>query len=91
MRKRRDEAPQPIGIDPVLIVSVSLFMILLTFFILLNSLAVPDEKRRRAAIGSLNENFGVLSGGFSLLDGRRRGRGRRTPLARPGGLLDFSV
>ncbi len=45
--------------------TVSLFLILLTFFILLNSIAVLDEKRIRLSIGSLIGSFGSLSGGLS--------------------------
>ena len=45
--------------------TVSLFLILLTFFILLNSIAVIDEKRTRVAIGSLLGAFGGLPGGLS--------------------------
>ncbi len=45
--------------------SVSLFLILLTFFILLNSIAVLDDRRIRLSIGSLLGSFGSLKGGFS--------------------------
>jgi len=48
--------------------TVSLFLILLTFFILLNSIAVLDDQRIRLAIGSLTGSFGSLPGGFSGLD-----------------------
>lgn len=48
--------------------TVSLFLILLTFFILLNSIAVIDESRKRAALGSLIGAFGGLPGGLSPLD-----------------------
>jgi chemotaxis protein MotB len=46
---------------------LSLFLILLTFFILLNSIAVVDEKRTRIAIGSLMGAFGIFKGGTSPL------------------------
>lgn len=65
MRKKKqqsEEAPPNL----IMIMTVSLFIILLAFFILLNSLAVEDEARQRLALGSLMENFGVLSGGFTL-------------------------
>lgn len=65
MRKRKEqseEAPPNL----IMIMTVSLFIILLAFFILLNALAVEDEARQRLALGSLMENFGMLSGGFSL-------------------------
>ena len=48
--------------------TVSLFLILLTFFILLNSIAVLDENRIRVALGSLIGAFGGLPGGLSPLD-----------------------
>lgn len=51
------------------IMTVSLFLILLTFFILLNSIAVLDEKRIRLSIGSLMGSFGSLSGGLSASRG----------------------
>ena len=43
----------------------SLFLILLTFFILLNSIAVIDEKKVRMAIASLVGSFGGMQGGLS--------------------------
>lgn len=51
------------------VMTISLFIILLAFFILLNSIAVPDEKKMHSAIGSLLENFGIDSGGYSVIDG----------------------
>ncbi len=51
------------------VMTVSLFIILLAFFILLNSIAVLDEQKMLSAIGSLLESFGVDSGGYSVIDG----------------------
>jgi len=62
-RKTDDERVGGIGI----MMTVSLFLILLTFFILLNSIAVMDESRVRMAIGSLMGAFGGLPGGLSPL------------------------
>jgi chemotaxis protein MotB len=65
MRKKKqqsEEAPPNL----IMVMTVSLFIIILAFFILLNSIAVEDEARQRLALGSLMENFGMLSGGFSL-------------------------
>jgi len=56
-----DESGQDIG----LVMTVSLFLILLTFFILLNSIAVIDDRRVRLSLGSLLGSFGSLSGGLS--------------------------
>jgi chemotaxis protein MotB len=65
MRKKKqqsEEAPPNL----IMVMTVSLFIIILAFFILLNSIAVEDEARQRLALGSLMENFGMLSGGYSL-------------------------
>jgi len=62
-RKMDDESAANIG----MLMTVSLFLILLTFFILLNSIAVMDESRIRLAIGSLMGAFGGLPGGLSPL------------------------
>ena len=62
-RKIGTEGPVDIG----MVMTVSLFLILLTFFILLNSIAVMDENRIRLALGSLMGSFGGLPGGLSPL------------------------
>jgi hypothetical protein len=41
----------------------SLFLILLTFFVVLASMSIVDSKRQRLAIGSILGSFGVLPGG----------------------------
>ena len=51
------------------LMTVSLFIIVLAFFILLNSIAVPDEHKIRTAIGSLIGSFGRLEGGYSVIEG----------------------
>ena len=51
-----------------MVMTVSLFLILLTFFILLNSIAVIDDNRTRLAIGSLIGAFGGLPGGLSPME-----------------------
>ncbi len=62
-RKIDDESKTNIGVTMM----VSLFLILLTFFILLNSIAVMDDIRMRKAFGSLMGAFGGLPGGLSPL------------------------
>lgn len=57
------------------IMTVSLFLILLTFFILLNSLAVFDEKKIRLSLGSLLGAFGSFTSGSSASN-----TGKLTPL-----------
>ncbi len=42
------------------IMTISLFIILLAFFILLNSIAVVDVKKQRIVVGSIVENFGGI-------------------------------
>jgi len=66
IRKKRimDEGP---GADVGMLMSVCLFLILLTFFVLLNSIAVIDEIKSRLAIGSLVGAFGSFKGGLSPL------------------------
>ncbi|MEJ2657224.1 MAG: OmpA family protein [Desulfobacterales bacterium] len=56
------------GADVGMVMTVSLFLILLTFFILLNSIAVIDDHRTRLAIGSLIGAFGGLPGGLSPME-----------------------
>ena len=66
-KKRSDEASGP---DLIQIMTISLFIILLAFFILLNTIAVIDEQKKLAVLDSLLGNFGILTGGRSLLEGR---------------------
>ena len=63
-KKNDDDSKADIG----MVMTVSLFLILLTFFILLNSIAVVDENRSRLAIGSLIGAFGGLPGGLSPME-----------------------
>jgi chemotaxis protein MotB len=72
----------------IMVMTVSLFIILLAFFIMLNSLAVEDESRQRLALGSLMKNFGVQSGGFSFINGNQGVTTKE--ITRIGKLLDFS-
>ena len=65
MKDRGEEGGS--GPNVGLIMTLSLFLILLTFFILLNSIATVDERRIRIAIGSLIGAFGILKGGESPL------------------------
>ena len=58
----RDDVPK---LDVGLLMTISLFLILLTFFIMLNSIAVIDERKKIVAIGSLMGAFGCLPGGLS--------------------------
>lgn len=64
-KKNMDEGNGP---DIGVVMTCSLFLIILTFFILLNSIAVIDDKKQRLAIGSLVGSFGSLTGGLSPLN-----------------------
>jgi chemotaxis protein MotB len=65
MNQKKKKKVDDDGADIGIVMTVSLFLILLTFFILLNSIAVLDEHRSRVAIGSLIGAFGGLPGGLS--------------------------
>jgi chemotaxis protein MotB len=68
MGKRKKKNDDESGADIGMVMTVSLFLILLTFFILLNSIAVMDDNRTRLAIGSLIGAFGGLPGGLSPME-----------------------
>ncbi len=61
-RRKRAEGGALTGNFVVLMASLSI--ILLSFFILLNSLAILDNTRRRLALGSLAGAFGILPEGL---------------------------
>ncbi|MGA7144671.1 MAG: OmpA family protein [Desulfobacterales bacterium] len=67
-KRKKSNGDVESGTDIGIVMTVSLFLILLTFFILLNSIAVIDEHRSRVAIGSLIGAFGGLPGGLSPMD-----------------------
>jgi len=66
VKKKRDMDDVP-RVKVGLVITVSLFLILLTFFILLNSIAVIDERKKILAFGSLLGAFGSFHGGLSPL------------------------
>lgn len=51
------------------ILIISLFIILLSFFVVLNAISVVDERAKLEAIGSLIGSFGILPGGISPMKG----------------------
>lgn len=67
-KRKRKKNDDDVRADIGMVMTVSLFLILLTFFILLNSIAVVDENRSRLAIGSLIGAFGGLPGGLSPME-----------------------
>lgn len=68
-KKRKKSGGGDIGGALLQMMTISLFIILLAFFILLNAIAVVDDQRMYAAIGSLLGSFGGLSGGYSVIEG----------------------
>lgn len=68
-KKRKQKVNEEPAGNLLQFMTVSLFIILLAFFILLNSIAVPDEHKIRTAIGSLIGSFGRLEGGYSVIEG----------------------
>ncbi len=65
-KKKRAEVAVP---DGNVILFTALSMIMLAFFIVLNSIAVIDTNRKLAALGSLLGSFGILPGGVLLEKG----------------------
>jgi len=65
-KRKRNLDDEPV-VNVGSIMTVSLFLILLTFFILLNSIAVIDDRRMILATGSLLGAFGSFKGGLSPL------------------------
>lgn len=92
MKRNRKKKVQPqSAADGSLIqtITISLFIILLAFFILLNSIAVLNEKKVMAAIGSLLGSFGQKSGGYSIIDGTGE-KNLTVPMTTYTGRVDFS-
>ncbi len=89
MGKKKRQIEEAGGPNLIMVMTVSLFIILLAFFILLNSIAVVDDARQRTALGSLMENFGVLSGGFSVIGGENQ-KVSSELIKKVSSLLDFS-
>ena len=67
MVKKKTDTDDVPRVNVGLVMTISLFLILLTFFILLNSIAVIDERKTIVAMGSLLGAFGSFHGGLSPL------------------------
>ncbi|MDY6823739.1 MAG: OmpA family protein [Thermodesulfobacteriota bacterium] len=89
-RKRKQPQEETAGSGMLQMMTVSLFIILLAFFILLNAFAVVDDLRRREAIGSIRDAFGFLSGGYSVIKWSDESLDEESSNLRGGG-LDFSA
>jgi len=67
---RNNKIAEPKAGDTVIqVMTISLFVILLSFFILLNSIAVVNEQKVFEAIGSLLGSFGIKTSGYTVLKG----------------------
>jgi chemotaxis protein MotB len=67
-KKKTNDKKRPSGLLQMM--TISLFIILLAFFILLNAIAVIDESKKMKAFGSLLGSFGILPGGVSVFKGK---------------------
>jgi chemotaxis protein MotB len=70
MKPRQSQSENTAGQSGIRVLVVSLFIILLAFFIVLNSIGVIDERRKLEALGSLIGSFGILPGGLSPIKGK---------------------
>ncbi|MFQ5579230.1 MAG: flagellar motor protein MotB [Nitrospiria bacterium] len=70
MAKKKPE-PERDPAAGLLVMMVSLNLILLIFFIFLNSIGANDEERVKKALGSLAGRFGILRGGVHLMPGKK--------------------
>lgn len=71
--KKKKRVEESAGSGLIQMMTVSLFIILLAFFILLNAIARESEDRKLVALGSLAKSFNILSGGYSLFKGGEEG------------------
>jgi chemotaxis protein MotB len=67
MGKKKKEEENNSAEAGIRVLTVALFIILLAFFIVLNSIAVVDDRRKLEALGSLTGSFGILPGGLSAM------------------------
>ena len=65
MKPRQSQSENTASQSGIRTLIVSLFIILLAFFIVLNSIGVVDERAKIEALGSLIGSFGILPGGLS--------------------------
>ena len=73
MKRRKTQSEEDAGQSGIRVLTVSLFIILLAFFIVLNSIGVLDERHKIEALGSLIGSFGILPGGLSPMKGEGEG------------------
>ena len=66
--------------------NVTLMMILLAFFIVLNTMSVPSPEKREIALGSLVGSRGLLPGGFSFINTAQKDLSKVAPPIKPQGV-----
>jgi len=69
MAKKKREKITILVSDTFTVLYAALMILLLAFFILLNSMAVIDDDHVKEALGSLLGSFGVLPGGLQVFSG----------------------
>ena len=69
MAKKKKQGGEERTVDGNVVLFTALSMILLAFFIVLNSIAVIDQNKKLEAWGSLLGSFGILPGGVLLNEG----------------------
>ncbi|RLB83842.1 MAG: hypothetical protein DRH17_01170 [Deltaproteobacteria bacterium] len=69
MKSKKRQSGNDADQSGIRVLTVSLFIILLAFFVVLNSIAVVDERRKIVTVGSLLGSFGILPGGLSPMKG----------------------
>ena len=72
LRKRREQPPEWELINVGAMISTSLYILVLAFFIMLTSLSVRDERRERQGLGSLVGTFGIQPSGLSSMESQTR-------------------
>lgn len=70
MKSKKKNSEETAAPDLIKVMTVSLFIILLAFFILLNTIAVVDNEKKLAVLDSLIGSFGIMTGGYSVVEGR---------------------
>jgi len=70
MKSKKKNSEETAAPNLIQVMTVSLFIILLAFFILLNTIAVIDDQKKLAVMDSLIGSFGVMTGGSSVVEGQ---------------------
>jgi len=68
---KKKQAEEDGGNGAFLVMMVSLNLILVIFFIFLNSIGVDDEDKQKKALGSIIGKFGLLPAGFQITEGEK--------------------